>query len=248
MEEFNTNNQANLIRIFVHNNIDYINAIFKKKPLLGAKEYDENYFDDFIRKAIDRYEECNGNGFHEELKQKISPLKLTILMLENDINEPEALLGGINNIKNALEELENLIKRRFEAPKLIRFVKKVDILYIEDNELERKTIDAFFKSKGMNIKSVETSEEALYLLNTMTPKVILIDVNLKTSKIDGDKFCKMVRSNGEYKSVPIILISAIVSKKDKENVLNKTGADDIIIKPIDKLADLNILFKYLKQN
>jgi CheY-like chemotaxis protein len=246
MEEFNINNQARLIRTFVDNNIDYIKAIFQKKPLDGAKRFDENYFDDFIRKTIDTYE--GDNGFYDELKQKLSPLKLSILMLENYLNNPEILLEAFNNIRRALEELENSIKRRFEKPKLIRFVKKIDILYIEDNELERKTIDAFFKSYGMNIRSVETSDEALNLLHTMTPKVILVDVNLKTSKINGDKFCQIVKAKEEYNSIPIILISAVVSKKDKENILNKTGADDIIIKPIDKLTDLHILFKSLKQN
>ncbi|MFX1304685.1 MAG: PleD family two-component system response regulator [Promethearchaeota archaeon] len=245
MEEFKTNNQAHLIRTFVHNNIDYINTIIQKKPLAGEKKYDENYFDDFIRKAINSYED--GNGFHEELKQKLSPLKVSILMLEDCLNEPEVLLEAINNIQKAFEDLESSVKRRFEEPKLIRFVKKVDILYIEDNELERKTIEAFFKSNGINIKSVETSDEALYLLNTMTPKVILVDVKLKTSKINGDEFCQMVKSKGEYNSVPIILISAVASKKNKEDILIKTGADDIIIKPIDKLTDLHILFKYLKQ-
>jgi CheY-like chemotaxis protein len=246
MGEFNINNQASLIRTFVDNNIDYIKAIFQKKPLGGAKKFDEDYFDDFIRKAIDMYE--GDDDFYDELKQKLSPLKLSILMLENHLNNPEILLEGFNNIRRALEELENSVKRHFEKPKLIRFVKKVDILYIEDNELERRTIDSFFKSKGMNIKSVETSDEALYLLNTITPRVILVDINLKTSKINGDKFCQILKSNGEYSSIPIILISAVVSKKDKENILNNTRADDIIIKPIEKLTDLHILFKFLKQN
>ena len=76
MEEFKARNQANLIRTFVQNNIDYINAIIQKKALVGVMKYDENYFDDFIRKAIDTYEE--GNGFQQELKPKLSPLKLSI--------------------------------------------------------------------------------------------------------------------------------------------------------------------------
>ncbi|MFX1551252.1 MAG: PleD family two-component system response regulator, partial [Promethearchaeota archaeon] len=130
---------------------------------------------------------------------------------------------------------------------LIRFVKKIDVLYIEDNELERKTIDTYFKNQGINIKSVETSEEGLYLLNILTPKVILVDINLKTSKTNGDEFCQILKSNGEYSSIPIILISAVVSKNKKQEILTNTRADDIIIKPIEKLADLHILFKYLKQ-
>ncbi len=245
MEEFKIKNQANLIRTFVNNSIDYINAVFQKNSLNSLNEYDEIKYDDFIRKAIDKYEV--GNGLHEELKQKLSPLKLSILMLEKQLNEPEILLEAINNIQKAFEELENAVKQHFEKPKLIRFVKKVDILYIEDNELERKTIDTFFKTQGINIKSVETSDEGLYLLNTLTPKVILVDINLKTSKINGDKLCQMIKTNGEYNSVPIILISAVVSKNKKQEILTKTGANDIIIKPIDKLTDLHILFKYLKQ-
>ncbi|MFX1436475.1 MAG: response regulator [Promethearchaeota archaeon] len=245
MEEFAIKNQANLIRTFVNNSIDYISVVLEKIPFYGSEKYNEKYVDDFIRKAIEKYED--GNGFHEELKQKVSPLKLSILMLEKFLNEPEHLLEEINTIQKALEELENSIKQHFEKPKLIRFVKKIDILYIEDNELERKTIDTYFKNQGINIKSVETSEEGLYLLNTLTPKVILVDINLKTSKTNGDKFCQILKSNGEYKSIPIILISAVVSKNKKQEILTNTGAEDIIIKPIEKLADLHILFKYLKQ-
>ncbi|NVM35795.1 MAG: response regulator [Candidatus Lokiarchaeota archaeon] len=123
----------------------------------------------------------------------------------------------------------------------------MDLLYIEDNELERKTIDYFFKSKSVDIKSLESSDEALYVLKTLTPRVILLDLNLKSSKINGDRFCQMLKSSTQYNSIPIILISAAFSKKEKKEILIKTGADDIIFKPISRLKDLNVLFKYLKQ-
>ena len=56
----------------------------------------------------------------------------------------------------------------------------------------------------------------------------------------------MLKSKDLYKAIPIILISAVVSEKEKKEILTITEADDIIIKPIDKLADLNILLKYLE--
>jgi len=37
-----------------------------------------------------------------------------------------------------------------------------------------------------------------------------------------------------------------VSEKEKKEILSITEADDIIIKPIDKLADLDVILKYLK--
>ncbi|MFX0007504.1 MAG: PleD family two-component system response regulator [Candidatus Hermodarchaeota archaeon] len=245
MEEFKIKNQAKLIRNIIDNNIDYIHAIVQKKPLKGPNHYDEEYFSDYIKKSIDSYE--IDNGFHEELKRRLSPLKLAILMLENHLKDPDTMVETIDNIYKALKDLEDSVKQHFEKPKLIRFVQKIDILYIEDSELERRTIDTYFKTQGKNIKTVETAEEGLYLLKTLTPKVILVDINLKTSNINGDEFCRILKSHGEYSSIPVILISAVVAKTRKQEILNKTEADEIIFKPIDNLSDLHILFKFLKQ-
>jgi len=245
MEEFEIKNQAKIIRNFVKYSIDYFNAIFQKKSYNEPQSYDENELENLISKAIDEYE--IGNGFHEELKQKLSPLKVSLLMLNNYSEDKEKLLEGIQNSISALEDLEITVKRHFEEPNIVRYVTKIDLLYIEDNELERKTINHFFKAKGVDIKSMETSDEALYVLKTMTPRAILLDINLKTSNLNGDEFCQMLKSSTQYNDIPIILISAAFSEREKKEVLTRTGADDIIFKPIDQLKDLNVLFKYLKQ-
>jgi hypothetical protein len=41
-------------------------------------------------------------------------------------------------------------------------------------------------------------------------------------------------------------MTAIVSENEKKDILEKTEADDIIIKPINKLADLDLVFRYIK--
>ncbi|MFX1447546.1 MAG: PleD family two-component system response regulator [Promethearchaeota archaeon] len=245
MEEYEIKNQAKVIRNFVNYSIDYIKAIVQKKICIDPKTYDETELDNLIRKAIEEYE--IGNNFYEEMKQKLSPLKVSLLMLNNDIEDKEKLTEGIQNAIGALEELETVVKRHFEEPNLVRYVKKIDILYIEDNELERKTVDYFFKGKGVDIKSVETTDEALHILKTLTPRAILLDINLKTSNINGDKFCQMLKSKSQYNSIPVILISAAFSEKEKQEVLANTRANEIIFKPIDKLRELDILFKYIKE-
>ena len=242
MEQYDIKKQARVIRDSVSKYIDYVKQVLQRST--DVKGYDDEYIGDFIKEAIDVYE--LNMTYYKELKQKLSPLKVSILMLNNFLNEPDKLTENIENVKNALFELENSIKRRFEEPKLIRHVKKLDILYIEDNELERKTVDTYFKRKDVDIKSIETSEEGLDILKFFTPRAILLDIDLKTSNINGDKLCRMLKSKKQYSKIPIILISAVVSENKKKKILTITGADDIIIKPIDKLADLDILFKYLK--
>ncbi len=242
MEHYNIKNQSKIIRNFVNFYLENVYQILQKD--IERKEYDEKSINDSIREAIDTFE--MHTTFHEELKQKLSPLKLSILMLSNFQNEPTKIIESIENVKYALLELETSIKRHFEEPKLIRYIKKFDILYVEDNELERKTVDTYFRRKEVEIKSVETSEEALDILKVSTPKAFLLDIDLRTSNIDGAKLCQMLKSKILYKAIPIILISAIVSEKEKKEMLTITKADDIIIKPIDKLADLDVILKYLK--
>ena len=244
MEEYNIKNQANVIRNCVNNCLDYFEAMLAKKSHRDPQNFDEIELDGSIREAIKGYE--ISNGFHEELKQKLSPLKVSLLMLNYFVAEKNAFKAGIQNAIDALGELEISVKRHFEEPNIVRFVRKVDILYIEDNELERKTIDQYFKTNGVNIKSLETSDEALYVLKTLTPRVILLDINLKTSNINGDKLCQILKSSPQFNTIPIILISAVISEKEKKEILATTGADDVIIKPIDKLADLDVILKYLK--
>ena len=242
MEHYNIKSQAKIIRDCVNYYLDYVERVLPK--INERKEYNEKYIDDFIRKAIDRYE--LSTTFYKELKQKLSPLKVSILMLNSFLNEPNKLPESIESVKQALLELETSIKRRFEEPKLVRHLKKFDILYIEDNELERRTVDKYFKIMGVDIKAVETSEEGLDILKSSTPQAILLDIDLKTSNINGAKLCQMLKSKVEYENIPIILISAVVSEKEKKEVLTYTRANDIIVKPIDKLTDLDVLVKYLK--
>ncbi len=242
MEQYNIKNQAKVIRNFVNSYLDNVYQILQKD--IERKEYDEKSINDFIREAIDTFE--LHTTFHEELKQNLSPLKVLILMLSSVLNDPNKLIEMTENIKNALLELENSIKLHYEKPDLTRYTKIFDILYVEDNELERKTVDTYFKRKDVDIKSVETSEEGLAILKVSTPLAILLDIDLRTSNIDGAKLCQMLKSKILYKTIPIILISAVVSETERKNILTITQADDIIMKPIDKLADLDVLLKYVK--
>ena len=242
MKQYNVKNQANVIRSCVNNHLEYVKQILQKN--IEIKYYDDEYINDFIKEAINAYDPRN--TLFEELKQKLSPLKTSVLMSKDLINKPEILFENIENSIKAIIELEKIIKQHFEEPRPTRYIKRFDILYVEDNELDRKSIETYFKSKGADIIPVETSEEGLEILKISTPNVILLDVDLKTSKINGDRLCKMLKSKEQYNKIPIVLMTATISEKEKEELLTITGADDIIIKPINKLSDLDLILTKLK--
>ncbi|MBD3256367.1 MAG: response regulator [Candidatus Lokiarchaeota archaeon] len=241
LDQFGIRNRAKFIRNSVDHYMDYINLIYQKNLRQGG--YNDNFIHQNITNALDTYE-FNDN-FYESLKQRISPIKTSVLILKDLIDNPEKLLKNIENTKKAIEDLETTVRTRYEDSSYKRFFKKFDILYIEDNKLERKTVSTYFEHKGANILAVETAEEAFDILKSSTPKVILLDIELKTSKINGDKLSKIIKSEEKLKQIPIILISALISDSRKSKILQESGADHIILKPIDKLADLDILLKYI---
>lgn len=103
----------------------------------------------------------------------------------------------------------------------------VDLLIIEDN-IELATILCDFLVKdGYSLFHAKSGEEGIEYLRNTTVKLVLLDIMLPG--IDGFGVCKLIRENG---NIPIIIISAIVDKKDKLAGL-ELGADDYIEKPFD---------------
>jgi len=103
----------------------------------------------------------------------------------------------------------------------------VDLLIIEDN-IELGTILCDFLAKdGYSLFHAKNGEEGIEYLRNNTVKLVLLDIMLPG--IDGFGVCKLIRENG---NIPIIIISAIVDKKDKLIGL-ELGADDYIEKPFD---------------
>jgi DNA-binding response OmpR family regulator len=73
-------------------------------------------------------------------------------------------------------------------------------------------------------------EEALRLLRSITPDLILLDVNFPGTKMTGFTLFEEVRKMPEFARVPIVFITGL---KDEESVRTglQLGADDFITKP-----------------
>ncbi len=238
MTEFQIPNQAKAIRTCIESYLKFADLIKLKKSMV-KDDIDQNV-DEFIEKAIANYNKM-GQDFLQGLKSRLSPLKTSLLMCSQVQENPEKLRNTINTADLALTEIENYIAAITEGPNPRRFMNTFDILHVEDNDLERKTITDYFELQGKSIKSVERAEEAIEILKSATPRAILIDVNLATSNMNGDSLCKMLKAKEEYALIPIYLITAIGSPSEKDEILKETGADDVLFKPINSLTELDML-------
>ncbi|AKB22140.1 PAS domain S-box protein [Methanosarcina sp. WH1] len=76
-----------------------------------------------------------------------------------------------------------------------------------------------------------TGKEAIELVKTELPDLILLDLMLPVS--DGYEICSILKNDPVYRFIPIIIISGLIEKPNKIRA-TQCGADDFINKPIDR--------------
>lgn len=99
------------------------------------------------------------------------------------------------------------------------------ILLIEDTTELAALITLYLNKEGMEIRPVESGEEALATLENFQPDLVLLDLNLPG--MGGFEFLQIFRKTSQ---VPILIISARDSEKDIIQGLGD-GADEYITKP-----------------
>ncbi|MEH6585464.1 MAG: response regulator [Halioglobus sp.] len=104
------------------------------------------------------------------------------------------------------------------------------ILLVEDNELNRDMLVRRLIRAGMEVISAGDGQQALELMRSSNPAVVLMDMNLPV--MDGWTACRRAREDTAIKHIPIIALTAHASDADRLNAL-EAGCDDYATKPVD---------------
>jgi len=101
------------------------------------------------------------------------------------------------------------------------------ILLVEDEEGIRELIQLYLNNKGYKVIQAENGDQALEILTTANPLLILLDIEMPG--IDGFDVCRKIRQNSD---VPIIFVSSRRDVMDKLKCF-ELGGDDYITKPFN---------------
>jgi len=104
------------------------------------------------------------------------------------------------------------------------------ILIIDDHAEIRDYLRAAFE-KDYNVFCEDNATGGLLAADRHRPDLILCDVMMKDKT--GIDFCKEIRANGDLAHIPVFLLTADPTEKNKMAGL-QGGADDYIYKPFDK--------------
>jgi len=107
---------------------------------------------------------------------------------------------------------------------------KGTILYVEDNPDNRMLVRRILLSEDYKLMEATNAFEALEMLRTSKPQLILMDINMPD--MDGYTLTSRIKTIPGFESIPILALTANVMRGDKERTL-EAGCDGYIQKPID---------------
>jgi CheY-like chemotaxis protein len=109
------------------------------------------------------------------------------------------------------------------------------ILVVEDDERVLEAITDFLATVGYPVNAAHNGEEAIDRARSVHPSLILLDMSMPV--MDGWEFLRRRPAEPSIANVPVIVISALVSRTPE-------GADGFLTKPIDVSRLLSILDRY----
>lgn len=104
------------------------------------------------------------------------------------------------------------------------------ILYVEDNVDNRTLVSRILMVEGYNLIEAVNAAEALKILETTKPDLILMDINMPD--MDGYTLTGKIKKLPGFESIPVIALTANVMRGDREKSL-EAGCDGYIEKPVD---------------
>jgi CheY-like chemotaxis protein len=107
-------------------------------------------------------------------------------------------------------------------------------LVVDDSMLIRHTVCRFLEERGFAAESASNGVEALEILKTLLPDLIITD--LLMPKMDGNQLVEKLKASPQTKNIPIVVLKG---KDSKNEAAYDPRADCAIFKDIDIVANLD---------
>jgi len=119
------------------------------------------------------------------------------------------------------------------------------ILIVDDNPTNLKLVRILLQGEGYDARTATDAEEALELLKSFHPCLILMDVQLPG--MDGLELTRRLKANADTREIIIVALTAYAMKGDEQKVL-AAGCDGYVSKPIDTRSLPRLVAEYLPRS
>ncbi|MFN8454202.1 MAG: response regulator [Anaerolineae bacterium] len=109
------------------------------------------------------------------------------------------------------------------------------ILIVDDQIEVRELVQVTLEIGDYQILTAENGQAAVEIAQTEHPDIILMDIMMPGSEVDGLEACRRLKANPATAGITIVMLSAKGQEADLE-AGRRAGADDYFIKPFSPIA------------
>jgi CheY-like chemotaxis protein len=107
------------------------------------------------------------------------------------------------------------------------------ILIVDDNAVNLRLARMVLAGEGYEVRTAADAEEALRMLETFRPCLILMDMQMPG--MDGFDLTRRLKADPGTREIAIVALTAYAMKGDEEKA-REAGCDGYVAKPIDTRA------------
>ena len=145
-------------------------------------------------------------------------------------------------ISNLPESKQVIINNLYDKEAVFHSKK---ILLADDDMRNVFALSKILKERGMEIIKAENGKNALEMLDTHAD-IDLVLMDIMMPEMDGYEAMRRIRSQGKFRSLPVIALTAKAMKDDKQKCID-AGANDYISKPVDVERLLSLMRVWLSK-
>lgn len=117
------------------------------------------------------------------------------------------------------------------------------VLVAEDNLINQQVVREFLNLSGITVEIANNGKEAMALLEHGAFDAVLMDMHMP--EMDGFEATKLIRSQARFAELPMIALTAGVTKEERERCI-ALGMNDFIAKPINPKKLMWTLVQWIK--
>ena len=118
------------------------------------------------------------------------------------------------------------------------------VLYVEDNEFNRKIVRQLLKDSRYELLFAHDGEAGVAMAIERQPDLILMDVQLP--KLSGLDATRMLRADERTRHIPVLIITSFALSGDRERA-TEAGAAGYLAKPYSPRELLALVHQFLPE-
>jgi CheY-like chemotaxis protein len=184
-----------------------------------------------------------GKDLTQEEETRIKKYAETIIL--KDVKSPERLLDEtalfLHRVEAKLpEQKRKMLEHLHDADSVVTGKR---VLVVDDDVRNIFSLTSMLEDHGMSVRFAENGKQALEQLKK-DPDVDVILMDVMMPEMDGYETTRAIRAMDQFKTLPIIALTAKAMKGDREKCI-AAGASDYITKPVDTDQLLSLLRVWL---